>query len=702
MKKLFLLLKTVFIFSIGYAQQGVAINADGSNPDNSAMLDIKSTAKGILIPRLTSLQKTAIVSPATSLLIYQTDGSTGFYYYNGSAWTPVSSAAQGPLSGWSTTGNAGIDSTINYIGTSDGRPLIGKVNGEQVFYFSSTKPVTSLGYQAGKSNTANYNQFVGYQAGLNNTTGFANFFQGYEAGYSNTTANYNHFSGFKAGHSDSIGIANHFDGFYSGYSNTTGSRNYFSGQQSGYANTTASNNHFVGYQAGFNNTTGSNNHFEGYGAGSYNTSGSYNYFSGSQAGYSNTTGELNLFIGHTSGMNNTTGNDNHFIGYTAGFSNTTGSSNHFDGHGAGRLNTTGSFNHFVGFGAGTGNSTGNNNFFEGYYAGANNTTGSQNYFSGYQTGFANVTGNYNHFSGYEAGINNIAGYNYFTGYKAGLNNTTGTTNHFEGYLSGYSNITGSENHFSGFAAGYKNSNGGSNTYIGYQVAHENVSGNGNVMIGHLAGYNETGSNKLYISNSSSATPLIYGDFNSQLLRVNGNMQVKKVVENSSATLRLTEIGAQWVTVYYDNPNVANNWSTRSTGLVSGLTSGRFSFFHNSTTVMDLYDNGDAYLSGSLTQASDARLKKNITTLSGSLDKINQLRGVTYNWIDQKKDSTQQIGFIAQEVEKVFPQLVKTDEKGMKSVAYANMVPVLLEAIKDQQQQIDELKKAIEETKKTGN
>ena len=54
MKKFFLLCKTIFIFSCVYAQQGVAINNDGTNPDNSAMLDIKSTSKGILVPRMTS------------------------------------------------------------------------------------------------------------------------------------------------------------------------------------------------------------------------------------------------------------------------------------------------------------------------------------------------------------------------------------------------------------------------------------------------------------------------------------------------------------------------------------------------------------------------------------------------------------------------------------------------------------------------
>ena len=227
MKKFFLLCKTIFIFSCVYAQQGVAINNDGTNPDNSAMLDIKSTSKGILVPRMTSAQRSAIVTPANGLLIYQTDGTTGFYFYNGSAWSPLSAAAQGPLSGWVTTGNAGTDSSTNFIGTLDNKPLIGKVNGEQVFKFSQGVPNTFVGYQAGKNNTASYNHFIGFSAGVSNTTGMANFFQGYEAGYNNTTANYNYFSGFRAGRSNSTGIANHFEGYNSGYSNTTGNQNYF-------------------------------------------------------------------------------------------------------------------------------------------------------------------------------------------------------------------------------------------------------------------------------------------------------------------------------------------------------------------------------------------------------------------------------------------------------------------------------------------
>ncbi|HZV45452.1 MAG TPA: hypothetical protein VFF90_13290, partial [Saprospiraceae bacterium] len=117
MRKIFMLIKMLFFFSMSLAQQGVAITNDGSSPDVSAILDIKSNNKGILIPRLTGLQRSTIVSPAMGLLVYQIDSNPGFYYYNGSTWMALSTA-QGSGNSWSMTGNAGIDSTLNFIGTT--------------------------------------------------------------------------------------------------------------------------------------------------------------------------------------------------------------------------------------------------------------------------------------------------------------------------------------------------------------------------------------------------------------------------------------------------------------------------------------------------------------------------------------------------------------------------------------------------------
>lgn len=76
--------------------QSVGINSTGNAPDASAMLDVSSTNSGMLIPRMTLAQRDAITSPATGLMIYQTDNTPGFYYYNGASWAAVSgSSSQG-------------------------------------------------------------------------------------------------------------------------------------------------------------------------------------------------------------------------------------------------------------------------------------------------------------------------------------------------------------------------------------------------------------------------------------------------------------------------------------------------------------------------------------------------------------------------------------------------------------------------------
>jgi len=114
-------------------------------------------------------------------------------------------------------------------------------------------------------------------------------------------------------------------------------------------------------------------------------------------------------------------------------------------------------------------------------------------------------------------------------------------------------------------------------------------------------------------------------------------------------------------------------------------------------------NGNAVLSGILSQLSDSRLKKNIRPLVNSLQNVEKLGGYTYNWIDETKDNDEQVGLLAQDVQKIYPQLVKEDSNGTLSVNYSGMVPVLLEAIKEQQvqrnkddQRITQLEKQVQE------
>jgi len=95
--------------------------------------------------------------------------------------------------------------------------------------------------------------------------------------------------------------------------------------------------------------------------------------------------------------------------------------------------------------------------------------------------------------------------------------------------------------------------------------------------------------------------------------------------------------------------------------------------------------------GAFYYSSDVNLKKNILTIDDPLRKILDLRGVSFEWKDNgKKD----IGLIALEVEQVFPELV-WESNGLKSVEYANLVAVLIEAMKEQQSQIEELRQEIE-------
>ncbi len=123
------------------------------------------------------------------------------------------------------------------------------------------------------------------------------------------------------------------------------------------------------------------------------------------------------------------------------------------------------------------------------------------------------------------------------------------------------------------------------------------------------------------------------------------------------------------------------------------------------TGLEVFGDANFYASGSsagnvtataFLYSSDERLKENITPLDNASKKIQELQGVSFEW---KKDGKESIGFIAQDVEKIFPELVVTNSAtGMKSVQYAGIIAPLVETVKGQQKQIDILKTEIEELK----
>ncbi|WP_165372137.1 tail fiber domain-containing protein [Emticicia agri] len=126
-------------------------------------------------------------------------------------------------------------------------------------------------------------------------------------------------------------------------------------------------------------------------------------------------------------------------------------------------------------------------------------------------------------------------------------------------------------------------------------------------------------------------------------------------------------------------------------------------------IFQIRGNGSACLNGNLVTTgaactSDIRYKKNFKNLTNSLDKVSRMQGLYYFWkTDEFKEkgftTDRQIGFIAQEVEQLFPELVSTDAKGYKSVDYARLTPVLVEAIKELKERNDLLEQKLNRIEK---
>jgi len=115
-------------------------------------------------------------------------------------------------------------------------------------------------------------------------------------------------------------------------------------------------------------------------------------------------------------------------------------------------------------------------------------------------------------------------------------------------------------------------------------------------------------------------------------------------------------------------------------------------------LMNIKKNGNMWLQGELTHYSDADLKENIQQMENAIDKLKQIKGVHFTWKDtEKMGSDTHLGILAQDVEKVFPEIVG-EENGYKSTNYSALIPVLIEAVKEQQVQIEEQQKMIEELK----
>ena len=599
-----------------------------------------------------------------------------------------------------------------------------------------------IGQESGKSITTGlYNSFLGYQSGIAATEANNNVFLGYQSGFSNLTGNSNVFIGNTAGYTNTKGNSNVIIGDSAGYSPDSASYNVFIGKSSGKLNTIGEKNTFMGYNAGFNNTDGYDNVFIGNESGKNNQSGYWNVFLGSESGKDNSgianvflgnktglvnQGAANVFIGDMSGKNNLSGGSNVFIGKSSGYWNQTGSSNVFVGTYCGINNTTGNYNLFAGNASGLNNATGSSNVFLGNQCGVTNTNGFNNVFIGNEAGNGNDGGSSNVYLGDGAGKMGNTSWNVFVGYHSGYNTTdNGSHNVFLGHESGYSNTTGWSNNFIGQGAGYENTSGTNNIFIGNDAGRNNLTSSGNIYIGRNAGYFSEDYGNTIIGHSAGAAldtgmNNVFLGVNAALYKTEGTNNIiigSYANSNGSTGNQNTILGAGagnnasgsgnvfiGYSAGYDettsNKLYIDNSSTTSP-LIGGDFSGNLVGINRMPTTYTLEVAGTIWANGSTISAgvttwSDARFKTNIVTLEGALANICKLRGVTYDWDKTNPDTKnfpegKQIGVIAQELELVFPELVTINPDGYKSVAYEKLSAIFIEAMKEQQKEIEGLK-----------
>lgn len=610
-----------------------------------------------------------------------------------------------------------------------------------------------FGARAGKLNTtAINNSFFGTSAGRLNTLGDNNAFFGTASGEQNTTGIANSFFGVLAGSLNTSGSNNSIFGAYAGQG-STGSGNVFIGVRAGNLNSSGGGNAFFGSSAGQSNTTGTNNTALGDSA----NLGSGNLFyataigAGSVVSTSATVvlgrnvdavqipGSLNVagtFTGNVSGAgitnlnasNITSGTLNNarlgvvpignggtgsasqnFVDLTS--AQTIGGNKTFSNTLSGNIvNAITQYNIGDGrvFSLGIGN-FGITSVFAGINAGANTTgAAAANSFFGANTGQSNAAGSDNSFFGYSAGYNNTGSNNSVFGSNAGsLNITNSAYNSFFGFGAGQSNATGGNNTIIGARA---NLGGGALTFATAIGANAFVSQSNSLVLGSINGVNGATSDinvgigttaplaRLDVRGSVlvglTALPA-FEDFNNfhgvylandqgdanNYLKVEGYENALYIVARSEpGSSAGTNIIFRTATAGFGE---IDRVLIKDTGVVQ---------INNLGTAggVQLCRNASNEIS---TCSSSARYKSNINPFKSGLSLIKQLHPVSFNW---KNGGMLDMGLVAEEVAKVEPLLTTTNDKGeIEGVKYDRVGVVLINAVKEQQAQIEAQQKQID-------
>ena len=368
---------------------------------------------------------------------------------------------------------------------------------------------------------------------------------------------------------------------------------------------------------------------------------------GTGALFNVTTGLNDTAIGAVALQFDTSGLDNTAIGSFALRNNTVGSDNTACGNKT-LQNNTGSSNTAIGSLALQLNTTGYDNTATGFEALESNTTGFQNTANGPEALQANMTGHDNTASGFQSLFNNVSGdFNTATGVNALLSNT-GNNNTAEGADALQNNTTGFQNVASGAVALFSNMSGHDNTASGFQALLNNTTGSNNIALGARAGSNlTTGSNNIDIGAAGSG--------------------------NEANTIRIGKTGTQQKT------------------FIAGI-SGK------------IVANGVGVIinpSGQLgTIQSSARFKDEVKPMDKSSETLLKLKPVTFRYKEElDPDKIPQFGLIAEEVEKVNPDLVARDAKGEPyTVRYDAVNAMLLNEFLKEHRKNEEQEKTIAELK----
>ncbi len=575
MKKQILTIISIVFASVSNAQNTFpASGAAGigtTTPNASSMLDITSATKGLLIPRMTQAQRNAIAAPATGLMIFQTDGTKGFYYYNGTSWTAVSKSS------WNLSGNSGT-SVSNYMGTSDNKSLRIRTNNTERAVIDSTGKM-GLGtktpaYMLDVSGTGNFTGALKVGAYTLPTTDGTN---GQVLKTNGTGAltwsNDNNSGGTVISITAGTGLSG---GTITGTGtiaaqNTTALWNANQLQGRNVVSTAPTNGQVLKYNTTttqWEPSTDNNTSFTA-GTGISITSNTINSVwtaSGSNI-YDNKSGNVGIGITSPTGKLHVKGTANtsqFIIDANATQSNSQPLIRLRNSAGTDliHIHSDDASNSFIGLNSGSANNAGGggkNNSFFGSNAGHSNTTGYSNTACGASALYSNT---YKHnlvAIGDSALFNNgpnvamtsyQARYNVAVGNKALFSNITGYDNTANGHQTLYSNDNGHDNTANGYRVLFSNIDGNYNSATGIQTLEGNLSGSDNTAEGYGAlGLNESGNGNT-ATGSLALDANVTGSYNTAL-GYGANV-------NSGALTNATAIGANAVVSVSNSLVLGNN------------------------------------------------------------------------------------------------------------------------------------------------